>query len=257
MTIIFIGVIMAQVDRFLKRDKINLTSLDNIDENIMLNIRKGRLIGVARSIIIDYIESFNQFNELNEFRLKLGTPDIRHYDGDNVYCPDDMRFVATLSEKKNTTNFIQVFFPYYSIYIVLDHILGGYGDGEYDREFSFVEKTIVDYYFNFYNEYKTATHSLYYESNVEMSTVYPIKPLFSGLNIIVAYIPLLLKNKPFTEILIRINLDVLNDIVEASRETPYDENIDNRKDKLFSIRKMSTDEELDNIVKNIIETKTS
>ncbi len=242
---------MALADRFLKRDKINFETLDNIDDRIMRNIRRGRLVGVARSIIIDYVENFTLFNEFNEFDLKMGKPDIRHYEGDNVYCPDDIRYVATFSENENTTRFIQVFYPYKSIYTILDHILGGEGIGEYDRELSLIEKNLLDWYFNFYNDYKTATHSLNYESNVDMTTTFPIKTLFRGLNIIVAYVPLLFKDNPITEIIIRTNLDILNDIVESSRDS-QSETTGKKQGESFSIRKMSTDDELEDIVNSII-----
>lgn len=245
---------MSLADRFLKRDKFYINK-NTFNENTLKILREGTLIGVSRSIIIDYIEKFNIFNRKGEFEIKMGVPDIRHYYGEDAYCPSDLSTVGTFRDNINSINFIQVFFPKKSIYVILDHILAGQGQGEYKRKFSKIEQSLLKKYFEFYNLHWSMNEALLYTGMLEMSPAFPLKQLFSQLNIVVAYIPLLFYNQIFSEAVVRINLDVLKDIVETTNESNKEDDktlIKEEPINFFSISKLSKDENLDLIINNII-----
>jgi hypothetical protein len=245
---------MSLADRFLKRDKLYV-SKDTFNETVFKVLREGTLIGVARSIIIDYIEKFNVFNRKGEFEIRMDEPEIKHYFGEKVYSPPDLSTVGIFRDATKNINFMQVFFPQKTIYVTLDHILSGKGNGEYRRDFSKIERSLLNWYFSFYNLYKSVNEGLIYTGKVEMTPSFPIKPLFSELNIVVAYVPVLLYKEIFTEALFRINLDILKDIVEATNENSEEEKNNNpiREEPIdfFSIKKLSMDEKLDGIIGDV------
>lgn len=241
---------MVTHERFFDRSK-NIITLQEANEKTLDNLRKGTLIGVARSIILEYTEKFNLFNKLNEFEFRMGDADIKHYKNGISNIPNDLRCVGTFSDKEDTGKFVQVFMPSNINYIVIDHILGGEGNGEYDRDFSQVEMVLLEWYYNFFNEYISPESPLLYESNFDIRGAFPMKMLFNGLNIIVAYVPLLLYGEIISEVVIRINLEALRAIIESrgqsGKGTEHGSNA-----QFYNVGRMLTDDELDEIIEKII-----
>lgn len=217
-------------------------------------IRKGNITGGVKSGINDFIEKFNFFNEQNNFKISMREPDFREYEGETISFPNDIIYVSSFSEKINSPRFIQMFLPYKSLYVFLDHLLGGNGFGEYKRDLSKLDISLLKRYFNFYNR-SSVEIELLYEVVLDIKRAFPLKQLFRGLNLIIVYIPVFLFGEPFTEAIIRINLNVLEGIIFGNRVSRKrkDGESSNNALQIVSIERMATEKELDVIAKKIIE----
>ncbi len=236
----------------------NIISLKSPNEIAEEDIKKGNIIGISRSLINNIVDKFNTFNKDNEFELKMGNPDTRQYSKGNTNCPPDLVYLSAFSKDGDTLKFIQLFFPLNTIYIILDHLLGGSGWGEYGREFSKLDISILEWYLGFYKNNKEIESLLNYHIVLDLKGAYPLKPLFKGPNIIISYIPMLFQDKIFSEAIIRINLDILKIAIEEKNDSNENDKtymgreFDRSEAKIFPINRMATDDELDEIVEQIL-----
>lgn len=234
------------------------TNIDSTSEKVKENLRKGNLIGASLSLILKTIDRFNMFNKSNEFEIRMNKPEVRFYKRETPAYTNDLRFISGFSEKTESTKFVQLLLPHKSIYIILDHILGGEGNGEYERTLSTTDLALLRWYFNFYAYFKNDEDDKDYNYQVfgdfRKQQSFPIKPLFKGLNLLIAYIPITINNTIFSEALIRINYDILKKMVEMKydKKVEHQQNEKKETSKLFSINRMATDDELDDIVEQII-----
>jgi hypothetical protein len=220
------------------------------------DIKKGNLIGATKSIIKVFIYKFNLFNKQSNFELRLEEPDIRRYNGGNVTYPADLIYISSFSEKDYSPRFIQFFLPIKSIYTVLDHIYSGEFSCEYNRSLSKIDLRMLEWYFSFFDKYKEPDYPLLYDVFLDINGAFPIDQLFSGLNLIIGYIPVSLNNIIFSEAVIRVNLKalekVVNNIYEKNKGIYSLDKREKNETNVFSVNRKATDNELDDIIKQII-----
>ncbi len=224
--------------------------------NAIENIRRGNLIGAAKNLIKDFILKFNLFNKNNNYELRLEEADIRRYKGEAVSFSEDLVYISSFSEKEYSPRFIQFFLPHKSIFTVLDHMYGGEFSGEYHRNFSKIDLRMLEWYFNFFNRYKEADYPLLYDIPMDISGAFPLDQLFSGLNLVIGFIPFSLRGSIFTEALIRINMEALEKIVfsvyQKNKDTYEESKREMTESSMFSINRRATQSELDDIIRQII-----
>ncbi len=227
-----------------------------IKDKALSDIVKGDLESSTRNMIKDFVYKFNKFNRQNNFDLKIKNETIRRYYKDNLHIPQDLIYVSSFSEKAKTPRFIQFFLPKNAVYIILNHLYGGDCSGEYKRSLSKTDTRILKWYFNFFNEVKDDDYPLIYEITMDMMSAYPLEQLFTGMDIVIGYLPVYMNEVPITEGMLRINMGTMGKILSSLHErrktiTSIKETTKEGNETSFYNRK-ATNLELDEIVDKIL-----